>query len=171
MHENNRVARLVALALCGVIAVPVFAQEEGGFDVADSNFDGQISKRELKRYVSKRVPGFTLLDALMSHLDIDASDSLSELEFANREKVLADLKQRWMQKSAHDSVDRPGSEKSQTASPVVEFAEHYEKIFAAEDPQVGEKISNISAFDGDGNALQLGELNGRYAVLVFGCLT
>ena len=164
---------LVTLLWCGVIAVPAFAraQEEAGFDVADSNFDGKISQRELKRYVAKRAPGFKQLDKLMHDLDTDSNGSLSLPEFVNCQKVLADLAPSRMPKSSGGLGDLADEGNGETARPIVEFAEHYEKIFAAEDPQLGETIPNVAAFDGDGNAFQLGQLKGKYAVLVFGCLT
>ena len=43
--------------------------------------------------------------------------------------------------------------------------------FAASELRVGDPLPAIECFDGKGAPFNLGNLKGRYAVVVFGCLT
>jgi cytochrome oxidase Cu insertion factor (SCO1/SenC/PrrC family) len=46
-----------------------------------------------------------------------------------------------------------------------------ERKFDQLSPPIGSPLPDVSAFDADGNALNLASLRGNYTVLVFGCLT
>ncbi len=43
--------------------------------------------------------------------------------------------------------------------------------FEKEAPKVGQALPEVTAFDEKGQPFRLGQLKGRYTVLVFGCLT
>lgn len=43
--------------------------------------------------------------------------------------------------------------------------------FEKEAPQVGQPLPDLEGFDEKGRPFRLGQLKGRYTVLVFGCLT
>ena len=43
--------------------------------------------------------------------------------------------------------------------------------FGSSLPQVGRVLPNVTAYDENGGEFSLNQLRGKYAVLVFGCLT
>ena len=53
----------------------------------------------------------------------------------------------------------------------VEFTKQYNTRHLQQEPRLGWKLKNVSAFDSDGKEFQLSALRGKYSVLVFGCLT
>ena len=146
--------------------VPVAAQQEGGFDVADLNRNQKISKRELGKYLKKKLPEFKQVKQLMAALDADSDGNLSRSEFAKRMEQIEELQQKPMSEPGSG-----GSESAEKAKPIIEFADKYNRDFAEKEPRVGETLPAVSAFDEQGQPLDLDQLKGQYAVLVFGCLT
>ena len=52
-----------------------------------------------------------------------------------------------------------------------EFVDKYNKRHATQNPLVGDAISHVDVFDAQGKQFSTKNLDGKYSVLVFGCLT
>lgn len=61
------------------------------------------------------------------------------------------------------SAQSPKAKREVTINPLASFA--------ANAPQVGDRLPEVSLFDAGGKPFSLGNLRGHYSVLVFGCLT
>ena len=145
---------------------PLMAQQEGAFEAADRNRNQKISKRELGKYLKEKLPEFTHVKELMAALDADSDGNLSRSEFAKRMEQIKELQHKLMSEPAAG-----GAESAEKSKPMIEFADKYNRDFAEKEPRVGEAIPAVSAFDEQGQPLDLEQLKGQYAVLVFGCLT
>ena len=154
---------LWVLLVCGA---PAAAQQEGGFEAADLNRNRKISKRELGKYLKKKLPEFKQVKELMAALDADSDGNLSRSEFAKRMEQIGELQQKPMSEPGAG-----GTESAKKAKPIIEFADKYNRDFAEKDPRVGETLPAVSAFDEQGQPFDLDQLKGKYSVLVFGCLT
>ncbi len=141
-----------------LLAVAILAMQQSSMTEADANKDKRVDAAELKKYVSGKLGDFDRFDELMKELDKDGDGSLDETEFNARMQGIQAVR------------GRPKPE-AKPKKPV-EFAEIYERRFAKRDPKPGETISaDLAAFDADGKPFKFARARGKYAVIVFGCLT
>lgn len=145
---------LAKLTLFSALAI----LQQGGMTEADANKDEAVDAAELKSYVSGKLPDFDRFDELMKELDKDGDGSLDETEFDARMRGIQAILQR---PKPEAKPEKP-----------VEFAERYEALFAKRDPKLEATIAaDLAAFDGSGKPFKFQQARGKYAVIVFGCLT
>lgn len=149
----------ILTAFAGLAPLTAVAQQ-GGFAEADVNNDKKVTAVELKAYVGGKLTDFDRIDELLRELDKDKNGTLDAAEFENRMQAIRAVMSR----------PKPKVEAPQKPA-VVEFADRYEKMFASRKPKVGDQIPDIIAFDERGKELSLSSTNGKYRVIVFGCLT
>jgi hypothetical protein len=125
------------------------------FDAIDKNSDKQLSKTEFKSYVEEKLPGFNQFEKLVTQLDSDKNGSLSIEEFRKRRSITQKL------------LNQQASNKSQP----VEFAETFNKRYLTRKPVIGDGLGNLKAFDELGNEFDFDNLQGKFTVINFGCLT
>lgn len=85
----NKVIPILITVLLIAICSPAWGQ--GGFGEADSNSDGKIDAKELKKYVANKLDGFDKIDAMFRALDKDGDTGISEDEFEDRMEVVRSL--------------------------------------------------------------------------------
>ena len=160
----------VALIASCVFILETHAQQ-GGFSDADADINGQISSEEFKAYVGRMLRGFEQIDSLFQKLDKDQSGGLSEGEFADRMAAIRAIRETREGTTEQDPKPNESEKEPEPKKEVVEFAEQYERMFANRDPKLGDMISGVKAYDGDGNPFELDDTRGKYTVIAFGCLT
>ena len=60
---------------------------------------------------------------------------------------------------------------STISAQTVEFVDKYNKKFLKKEPKIGDTIKEVSVFDDQGKPMKLSSAQGKYTVLIFGCLT
>ncbi len=125
------------------------------FQGIDSNADASLSKSEFKKYVNEKLPDFKPFDELFSRLDADKNSGISIDEFRKRRPITQRL------------IDEGGA----AAKKTVEFADGFNARYLTKKPLIGDSFTKLTAFDELGNEFDFKNLNGKYTVINFGCLT
>ncbi|MDB2686101.1 EF-hand domain-containing protein [Mariniblastus sp.] len=87
--KNFRCLFLIAFSL---LFAPNFCQaQDSGFDLLDTDSDGELTKKELKEYTEKILPGFGYLDKFADRVDADSDGTISEAELKNSKAILQAL--------------------------------------------------------------------------------
>ena len=87
--KNFRCLFLIAFSL---LLAPNFCQgQDSGFDLLDTDSDGELTKKELKEYTEKILPGFGYLDKFADRVDADKDGTISEDELKNSKAILEAL--------------------------------------------------------------------------------
>ena len=60
---------------------------------------------------------------------------------------------------------------STISAQTVEFVDKYNKKFLKKEPKIGDTVKEVSVFDDLGKPMKLNSAQGKYTVLIFGCLT
>ena len=60
---------------------------------------------------------------------------------------------------------------STISAQTVEFVDKYNKKFLKKEPKIGDTVKEVSVFDDQGKQMKLSSAQGKYTVLIFGCLT
>ena len=60
---------------------------------------------------------------------------------------------------------------STTSAQTAEFVDKYNKKFLKKEPKIGDTVKEVSVFDALGKPMKLSSAQGKYTVLIFGCLT
>ena len=60
---------------------------------------------------------------------------------------------------------------SPTSAQTAEFVDKYNKKFLKKEPKIGDTVKEVSVFDALGKPMKLNSAQGKYTVLIFGCLT
>lgn len=133
------------------------AYGQGGFGEADANGDKKIDAKELKEYVSGKLPEFDRFEALFKAIDSDKNDSISESEFGNRmaavQTVMSGVTE--AKKVPERPVEQPAARRRPPSLKVGDFAPTF-KLKALD----GKSETDMAAFRGD-----------KPVVLIFGSYT
>ena len=60
---------------------------------------------------------------------------------------------------------------STVSAQTAEFVDKYNKKFLKKEPKIGDTVKEVSVFDDLGKPMKLSSAQGKYTVLIFGCLT
>ena len=60
---------------------------------------------------------------------------------------------------------------STISAQTVEFVDKYNEKFLKKEPKIGDTVKEVSVFDAQGKTMKLSSAQGKYTVLIFGCLT
>ena len=130
---------------------------------------------EVIAYIEKRLSEFEEeKEELNKYQNLDKQRraleyTLYDMDFRSVGERLEQIKE--LQHKLMSEPAAGGAESAEKSKPIIEFADKYNRDFAEKEPRVGEAIPAVSAFDEQGQPLDLEQLKGQYAVLVFGCLT
>ena len=87
--KNFRYLFLIALSF---LLAPAFCQgQDSGFDLLDTDSDGELTKKELKEYTLKVLPGFMYLDKFADRVDADNDEIISKDELKASKEILQSL--------------------------------------------------------------------------------
>lgn len=102
----RRMIPLIASTIAIMACSPVLGQ--GGFGEADANQDNKVDAKELKAYVTEKLPGFDRHSKLFKAIDTDNDQAISEEEFADRMTAVRKVMGRQPETSEQpDKVKKP----------------------------------------------------------------
>lgn len=88
-----------------------------------------------------------------------------------QEKEATDQKQAIDQKQANQQDDETKKNRRPRRPKPPEWTERYDKLFLERTPMLDDYAPDASGFDEAGNEFELSDTQGKYTVIVFGCLT
>ena len=84
--------RYLSLVVLSLLLTPAFCLgQSSGFTLLDTDSDGELTKKELKEYTEKIMPGFKYLDKFADRVDVDKDGTISEDELKGSKEVLRAL--------------------------------------------------------------------------------
>ena len=84
--------RCLFLVAFSFLLAPTFCQgQDSGFSLLDTDSDGTLTKKELKEYTEKILPGFEYLDKFADRVDVDKDGTISKKELKGSKAILQAL--------------------------------------------------------------------------------